>query len=198
MGSFIFFKNDFKAVFPEIFLIISTLLLFMLIMVLTNLKIYKKPNLSIEILFLAIQISFITLTLLYNNNFQNLIIFSNLLIIDNFNTILKIFILGILLLKLFISINYFIYKKLISFEYIILLLIIIFGLFMLSSSYDLFILYLSIEIISLPSYILTALKRTIIFSTEAGLAGSIAAPVTFSSCSVALGFAAIAFLTLSL
>jgi len=60
-------------------------------------------------------------------------------------------------------------ERLHSFEYPILILLVMVGTLLLVSSYDLISFYLSIEMISLSSYVLACFKRESAFSTEAGL-----------------------------
>ena len=59
--------------------------------------------------------------------------------------------------------------KLFSFEYLLVLLFAVLGLMMLCSSNDLLTAYLSIELVSLSSYILAAFKKTSSYSVEAGI-----------------------------
>jgi NADH-quinone oxidoreductase subunit N len=59
--------------------------------------------------------------------------------------------------------------KLTSFEYLLVLLFSILGLMLLCSSNDLLTAYLSIELISLSSYVLAAFKKTSSYSAEAGV-----------------------------
>ena len=59
--------------------------------------------------------------------------------------------------------------KLTSFEYLLILLFAVLGLLLLCSSNDLLTAYLSIELISLSSYVLAAFKKTSSYSAEAGV-----------------------------
>lgn len=84
--------------------------------------------------------------------------------IDNFNNLIKaaITIFGILL----ISISK---DKSLDYEYIVLYLLSILGMYLLVSSNDLLMMYLSIETISLSLYILAALNKSYEGSAESGL-----------------------------
>ena len=59
--------------------------------------------------------------------------------------------------------------KLTSFEYLLILLFAVLGLMLLCSSNDLLTAYLSIELISLSSYVLAAFRKTSSYSAEAGV-----------------------------
>ena len=59
--------------------------------------------------------------------------------------------------------------KLTSFEYLLIILFAVLGLILLCSSNDLLTAYLSIELISLSSYVLAAFKKTSSYSAEAGI-----------------------------
>lgn len=169
MTNTLFLKNDFKSIFSELFLIFSILFILLSIIVLINIASVKEVNAANETILLALQICIITVIILYNNQFQNLIIFSNLLIINNFQNILKLLITIILIIKFLVTLYYFKLKQLIFFEYTLLVLLVIFGLFLLASAYDFVILYLAIEIVSLTSYVLSSLKRISLSSTEGSL-----------------------------
>lgn len=60
-------------------------------------------------------------------------------------------------------------NKLTSFEYLLILLFAVLGLMLLCSSNDLLTAYLSIELVSLSSYVLAAFRKTSTYSAEAGV-----------------------------
>ncbi len=99
------------------------------------------------------------------------VIFNNVLIFDDFTTIIKTIVLLSALFSILISFDYIKNQKgkLNSFEYIILILIATLSMLFLISSYDLISLYLAIELQSLAFYVLAAFQRSNEFSTEAGL-----------------------------
>ena len=80
----------------------------------------------------------------------------------------------------FLSLSYLIDQKLNHFEYVLLILFSILGLFVLISSNDLLTAYLAIELQSLSFYILTAFKKNSTFSIESGIKYFILG--SFSSC----------------
>jgi NADH-quinone oxidoreductase subunit N len=76
-------------------------------------------------------------------------------------------------------------QKLNHFEYVLLLLFSILGLFILISSNDLLTAYLAIELQSLSFYVLAAFKKNSTFSIESGIKYFILG--SFSSCLFLLG-----------
>ena len=105
----------------------------------------------------------------YNNYLINLIGFQSLFININYNNFVQLIIIGTTLFIILLSLDYFRKEKIIHFEYFILSLLALLGLFMLVYSYDLLSLYLAIELQSLCFYILTTLKPYTNFSSEAGI-----------------------------
>ena len=130
---------------------------------------YNYPNLVKNIGYLSLQIILITFFLIINNNFAFFLIFNKILLHSNFTTFFKLFILILSFLCFFISFNYLKNEKINTFEYHILLLIVVLGSLFLISANDFLTLYLSIEIISLSLYILSSYKTNSSLSTEAGL-----------------------------
>lgn len=100
-----------------------------------------------------------TIFIILNNNmlFDYLAIFSKLVII--FLSIIFFTIISNLLID----------YKLTSIEFILLILINIFGLIFLCSSFDLLLIFIAIELVSLSSYFLTAFNKTSIYSINSGI-----------------------------
>jgi NADH-quinone oxidoreductase subunit N len=88
---------------------------------------------------------------------------------DNFILLIQIYIIIMSVLLLIISLNYININKFINFEFIILILFSIFGLFILVISNDLSLLYLSLELQSICFYILTSFNKNNPYSIESGL-----------------------------
>lgn len=121
-------------------------------------------SLSSLTLFLALIIIIPILSSLDSDAAPSISISGGILYVDTFNTIIKGVIIISGLLLLFISKD-----KSLDFEYFILILLSILGMFFLVSSNDFIIMYLSIETISLSLYILAAFNRNWEGSAEAGL-----------------------------
>ena len=98
-----------------------------------------------------------------------------------FTNTIKLFILSVALIILYVSNSYIKNNKLNLFEYPILLLFTVLGMMLMISSNDLLLLYVSIELQSLSLYVLVAINRDSIKSSEASLKyfilGSIASAI---------------------
>jgi len=81
----------------------------------------------------------------------------------------KIFILFLAILVFCISLGYFDFERFQVFEYSLLLMLSVFGMFVLVSVNDFILLYLSVELQSFCFYVLAGLKRYSNLSIEAGL-----------------------------
>jgi NADH-quinone oxidoreductase subunit N len=95
--------------------------------------------------------------------------FSKTLITDYFAFVTKFSICFFASLYFFLISDFLKHYKLTYFEYLLILLFTIIGLLILCSSNDLLTAYLSIELISLSSYVLAAFKKHSVYSTEAGI-----------------------------
>ena len=159
------------TVFAEFFLGISIMYLIMhgLFVAFNNNNGF--PLIQASLVNLAIVVIFISCLLLWNNSLNVLksISFSNTIVNDYLSFFAKI-IIGIssIVCLLFIK-QYLISQKINSFEYTILILFAILGLFLLTSSNDFITTYLGIELQSLSFYILAAFKKNSSYSVESGL-----------------------------
>lgn len=97
------------------------------------------------------------------------LIFNNVLIVDDFASVIKIIILLSAFSSILIAFDYVKGQKINSFEYILLIMFSTLSMLFIVSSYDLISMYLAIELQSLSFYVLAAFQRNNEFSTEAGL-----------------------------
>jgi NADH-quinone oxidoreductase subunit N len=183
-----YFQNDFKFILPELFLSLS-----ILVIILSGIFFKSEKNDTIKSLsWLSIQFFLIGVVLLYFNPFNNNIIFSGMLIINNLTSILKIILLLSSSIVLFISFNYFKNENFNTYEYPILISLSSLGIIFLINSYDLIIVYLTLELQSLSLYVLASLKRHSEYSTEAGLKyfilGALSSGLFLFGCSLIYGF----------
>lgn len=155
----------FKLYTPEIFLTFSVISLLIYNSYIINF--FKFPVLNLEILFQIFTITFITFFLFTNVSFFS---FEEIFFFNTFQTQnLKILIM-VIFLNLFLLIwKGFYIQKLNFFEYFIILLLSLLGIFFLINSYNLISIYLCLEIQALGFYILASFDRTSLFSSEAGL-----------------------------
>ena len=160
-------QSCFLAVYSELFLII-TLSLLIVFLVLIDYNLYYKVILT-SLTGKLLIVLYILLFIITNNNFSNFLIFDNLLIVDNFTTLVKNILIFCFIITIFISLNYIKLEKIDKYEYFLLVGLSSLGMFTIVSSNDLITLYLALEIQSLCFYILATIKVSNNFSTEAGL-----------------------------
>ena len=147
--------------FPEIFLSLS---IFSILMVGVFVK--KSFNLVFN---LTSVIIIITISIILTSSSTEQKIFSESFIRDSFSNYFKILILLSSLFVLNSSKNFIIDNKLDKFEYPIIILLSILGMFFMVSSNDLILFYLGLELQSLSLYILASIDRDNLRSTESEL-----------------------------
>jgi NADH:ubiquinone oxidoreductase subunit 2 (subunit N) len=175
----------------EYFLVISILYLILSFLVL---KTYKNINIQKFISELASIILFLTCYLLFNEDtlyFYNST-FNDSVVNDSLGFFGKITICifsGFYFVLISDSLKE---QKIYSFEYIIVLLLAIFGLILLCSSNDLITSYLAIELTSFSSYILAAYRKDSSYSVESGIkyfiVGSVSSAFLLLGTSIIYGF----------
>ena len=148
---------------PEIMLSIMSMVLLMV-------GVFRKNENSYEIVSNLAIISLLLITaIILSGSISDGIAFGNSLIADSFSQYLKILILVSTIIILIVSNIYLKNIKLLKFEYVILILISVIGMMLMVSSNDLVTLYLSIELQSLPLYVLASIRNKSSKSTESGL-----------------------------
>jgi len=154
---------------PELFLGVS---LIYLVLHGTFLSVSKNyPLLQISNLYLSVLVLSMVCFLLVNDSLEALdsSIFNNTVVTDYLGYSSKL-LLGIsCIFCLLIIQQYVLDQKQNNFEYILLFLFAILGIFLLCSSNDLITAYLAIELQSLAFYVLAAFKKNSTFSADAGL-----------------------------
>jgi len=154
---------------PEIFLGIS--IIYLIIhgtFISVNNKYLLIQN---SVLYLSILIITMFCFLLLNNSveYNNFQIFNNTLILDYLSFSSKTWIAIISIFCFLMIQRYLAVQKINYFEYSVLILFALLGIFFICSSNDLITAYLSIELQSLSFYIMAALKKDSAFSVDAGL-----------------------------
>lgn len=163
------FANDIKIFFPEIFLTFAILIVLTYgVLVATSLT-YNYPLISRNIYYLVLFILGIGMTLVFYNPVDSALIFQKTFLHDDCSRIAKLFILGSAFVCLVFSQSFLESSQINNYEYFLLLLFSVLGLNLLISSFDLLSAYLAIELQALSFYVLAALKRRSVYSTEAGL-----------------------------
>ena len=156
-------------IFPELFLGIS---LIYLVTHCTFLAIQKSyPLIQNSVLYLGVLILFFASYLTFNEYLTILesSVLNNTIINDYVSFASKIIIGSLSIFCLVMMRPYLITQKINQFEYILLILFSVLGLFLLCSANDLLTAYLAIELQSLSFYVLAAFKKNSTFSVDAGI-----------------------------
>jgi NADH-quinone oxidoreductase subunit N len=176
--------NNLSILLPEIFL---TLSIFSILMIGVFIK--KSFNLIFNLTSLII-LSTIAIILNGSNNTEK--IFLESFTRDAFSNFFKILILTSSLFVLNASKNFIIDNNLAKFEYPIIVLLSILGMFFMISSNDIILFYLGLELQSLSLYILAAIDRDNLRSSESGLKyfvlSALSSGLLLYGCSLLYGF----------
>ncbi len=176
--------DNLNILLPEMFLLISIFILLMLGVFIKN-----SYNLITKLsLIILIATSFIIL----NINKESVLIFSDSFIRDPFANFIKILILISSIFVINCSQLFIKDQQLNKFEYPIIVLLSILGMFIMVSSNDIILFYLGLELQSLSLYILAAIDRDNIRSTEAGIKyfvlSALSSGLLLYGCSLLYGF----------
>ena len=156
-------------IFPELFLGISIIYLTLHS---TFLAIQKKyPLIQSSVLYLSILILIFSLYLVYNEplNIIEMSCLNNTYVVDYMSFVSKLLIGSLSIFCLLMMHSYILNQQINNFEYFLLFLFSVLGLFLLCSSNDLLTAYLAIELQSLSFYVLAAFKKNSTFSVDAGI-----------------------------
>ena len=173
-----------KFLIPEIFLSLST---FTLLMV----GVFLKK--SFEIVYrLSILVIFLLFLILLTGDKENTKVFNESFLIDEFSLYSKVLILISAFFIMLISKRYIADIKNDKFEYPIIILLSILGMFIMVSSNDLILFYLGLELQSLSLYVLASIDRDNIKSSEAGIKyfvlSALSSGLLLYGCSLIYGF----------
>ncbi len=176
--------HNLSLLVPEIFLAIG---IFFSLMV----GVFKKNSYNL-VTNLSLFILLVLVFLIFDKNQEVYKIFSNSFIKDPLGNFLKILIVIGSFFVLIFSQVFLKEKKIQKFEYPIIILISILGMFFMVSSNDLILFYLGLELQSLSLYILAAIDRENIKSTESGIKyfvlSALSSGLLLYGCSLLYGF----------
>lgn len=169
------FQNHFKEVFPETYLVISTIII-LLYAVSAGLA-RSAPAASAapaQAATHAGKLAVLALSLTAALSVWQIpgalgAAFSGALKIDDLTILVRTLILFSALASTLISFSFIEGQRINSFEYILLILFSTLSMLLVTSSYDLISMYLAVELQTLSFYVLAAFRRNNEFSTEAGL-----------------------------
>ncbi len=175
--------NNLNILIPEIFLSLSIFSILMLGVFIKN---------SFNLIFnLSSLIIIVTIAIIFNTNSTEKI-FLDSFVRDNYSNFFKILILVSSLFILNSSKKFVIDNKLDKFEYPIIILISILGMFFMVSSNDLILFYLGLELQSLSLYILASIDRDNLRSSESGIKyfvlSALSSGLLLYGCSLLYGF----------
>ncbi len=175
---------DIKFLIPEIFLSVSIFSLLIIGVFLKN---------SFEIIYkLSMIVIFSILLITLSGEDESVKIFNSSFSLDNFSLYTKTLILISAFFIFLISKKYIVDIKTNKFEYPILMLLSILGMFIMVSSNDLILFYLGLELQSLALYVLATIDRDNIKSSEAGIKyfvlSALSSGLLLYGCSLIYGF----------
>jgi proton-translocating NADH-quinone oxidoreductase chain N len=189
------FDVDFQILLPEIFLVITGLLLLLYGVIFSTSAKNKYPLLLQNVSWLTLLGLLYSLFLILNSPIHSASLLYNTLFVDDFTKFMKILIVVCSSLCIFMSMSYIKQESVNAFELILLILFATISMLFLVSSADFISLYLAIELQSLSFYVIAAIKRNSEFSTEAGLKyfllGAFSSGLLLFGCSLIYGFTGI-------
>ena len=173
-----------KYLVPEVFLSLS---IFSLLMI----GVFVKNSFNL-IYKLSIFLIFLLILIVLNTDGETIKIFKESFVSDNFSLFAKLLILISSFFILIISKEYIVDIKNNKFEYPIIVLLSILGMFFMVSSNDLILFYLGLELQSLSLYILASMDRDNLKSSEAGIKyfvlSALSSGLLLYGCSLLYGF----------
>ena len=173
-----------KYLVPEVFLSLS---IFSLLMA----GVFVKNSFNL-IYKLSIFLIFLLILIVLNTDGETIKIFKESFVSDNFSLFAKLLILISSFFILVISKGYIVDIKNNKFEYTIIVLLSILGMFFMVSSNDLILFYLGLELQSLSLYILASMDRDNLKSSEAGIKyfvlSALSSGLLLYGCSLLYGF----------
>jgi NADH-quinone oxidoreductase subunit N len=164
------FSLDFYPILPEFFFFFA-----ILILIVAGVFFEKLNTTSISLVITTVSshsllIVFLTTVLFLNQySFDGSILFYHSFVSDNLSHFFKIFLAIVFFFYLLFVHSVYEKDKIYSFEFLILLLLSLLGYFLIISSYNFLIFYLTLELSSFCLYLLASFKRFSLFSTESGL-----------------------------
>ncbi len=176
--------NSLNILLPEVFLTLSIFITLML-------GVFSKKSFNL-IFNLSSAVIIITIAIIFNSSNITEKIFLDSFVKDNFSSFFKILILVSSLFVLNSSKVFIVDSKIDKFEYPIIILISILGMFFMVSSNDLILFYLGLELQSLALYILASIDRDNLKSSESGIKyfvlSALSSGLLLYGCSLLYGF----------
>src|SRR5712691_9197238 len=155
-------RIDYHAIAPELVLAGTLFLVLFVDLFLRR----ERKWLAMPLAFIGVLASLlVTLTLIGSHR----VTFGGSYVVDNFAILFKVFFTAVALVVLMLSLRYVRESRLYQGEYYFLMLASVLGMLTMPSSRDLLMLFISLELVSAPAFILVAFRKTDPRSNEAGL-----------------------------
>jgi NADH-quinone oxidoreductase subunit N len=155
-------RIDYHAILPE--LILSGTIL--LVLVADSFARQRRKWVAMPVSFLGVLAALIAALTLIGSDRTT---FNGMFVVDNFALLFKIFFLSVALLVLLVSLRYFSDGRWYQGEYYFLLLTSFLGCILMPSSRDLLMLFISLELVSAPGFLIVAFRKSDPRSNEAGI-----------------------------
>ena len=176
--------NNLNILFPEIFLSLSIFLILMI-----GVFVKKSYNFVNNLSLLSL---IVVILIIFNGENLSIKIFSESFVRDSYANFIKILILSASIFILYSSQLFIKDNNIAKFEYPIIILLSILGMFFMVSSNDLILFYLGLELQSLALYVLAAIDRDNIRSAESGVKyfvlSALSSGLLLYGCSLLYGF----------
>jgi NADH-quinone oxidoreductase subunit N len=184
---------DFALIIPEITLFSGAIAVLMADVFFAKRRIFDGNFYLISYLISLVFCALTAIMLFENIDVDGRLAFNKMFLVNSFTNYTKLVILFLLTLIIYISRNFLSAEKKVSGEFLALLMIATTGSMLLVSANDLMSLYLAIELQALSLYLLAAIKRDSLKSSEAGMKyfilGSVASGILLFGISMIYGFA---------
>lgn len=158
----IFPAINLRLILPEIILCVFAIFIILLDPFLSK----ERKMISGHIAWIAVVLAFLANLSLWDLQETT---FSDMFLVDNFATFFKFIFLAGSFLIIFVSMNYLKREEILHGEYFGLILFSTLGMMLLASGFDLVIIFLGLEIMSVSLYVLTGFRRSDLKSNEAAL-----------------------------
>lgn len=177
---------DLAVIRPELFVAVAAMGMLMF-------GAFRKENSARFVSWLGVGVFVVAGVLVFAGSADTAMAFGNQFIVDDFAVFAKILLIYGAALSLILAVPYNLREGIDQFEYPILIVFAVLGMMMMVSANDLISLYLGIELQSLALYVVAAVRRDTLRSSEAGLKyfvlGALSSGILLYGVSLVYGFA---------
>ncbi len=177
---------DLAVIRPELFVAVAAMGMLMF-------GAFRKENSARFVSWLGVGVFVVAGVLVFAGSADTAMAFGNQFIVDDFAVFAKILLISGAALSLILAVPYNLREGIDQFEYPILIVFAVLGMMMMVSANDLISLYLGIELQSLALYVVAAIRRDTLRSSEAGLKyfvlGALSSGILLYGVSLVYGFA---------